>query len=442
MTYPVGISSPKQNSNKKGYAMSKNKIIALKKPGEFCKDPLTELLRNGAQRLIAEAVEAELHELLNQYIGFRNNYGHVQIVRNGYLPEREIQTGIGPVKVKVPKIRDKSGQGIKFNSALLPPYMRKTRSVEDVLPWLYLKGISTGDFQEALQALLGNEAKGLSASTISRLKRIWEEEHETWNRRSLKNKRYVYIWADGVYFTIRSDDAKQCILVIIGVTEQGRKEFIAIEDGYRESEQSWSELLLRLQAQGLRISPELAIGDGALGFWKALSKVFPQTRHQRCWVHKTANVLNKLPKVVQPKVKQALHEIWMAPTRKEAYRAFDVAISTYSGKYQKAMECLEKDKDTMLAFYDFPAVHWQHIRTSNPIESTFATVRLRTAKTRGCVARHTILSMVYKLGQSAQKKWRRLRGFKLLADIIRGVQFKDGESVDLVKEGDLNRAVV
>jgi transposase-like protein len=245
-----------------------------------------------------------------------------------------------------------------------------------------------------------------------------------------------------VYFTIRSDDAKQCILVIIGVTEQGRKEFIAIEDGYRESEQSWSELLLRLQAQGLRISPELAIGDGALGFWKALSKVFPQTRHQRCWVHKTANVLNKLPKVVQPKVKQALHEIWMAPTRKEAYRAFDVAISTYSGKYPKAMECLEKDKDTMLAFYDFPAVHWQHIRTSNPIESTFATVRLRTAKTRGCVARHTILSMVYKLGQSAQKKWRRLRGFKLLADIIRGVQFKDGESVDLAKEGDLNRAVV
>ena len=289
MTYPFGISSPKQNSNKKGYAMSKNKIIALKKPGEFCEDPLTELLRNGAQRLIAEAVEAELHELLNQYIGFRNNYGHVQIVRNGYLPEREIQTGIGPVKVKVPKIRDKSGQGIKFNSALLPPYMRKTRSVEDVLPWLYLKGISTGDFQEALQALLGNEAKGLSASTISRLKRIWEEEHETWNRRSLKNKRYVYIWAGGVYFTIRSDDAKQCILVIIGVTEQGRKEFIAIEDGYRESEQSWSELLLRLQAQGLRSSPELAIGDGALGFWKALSKVFPQTRHQRCWVHKTAN---------------------------------------------------------------------------------------------------------------------------------------------------------
>lgn len=311
-----------------------------------------------------------------------------------------------------------------------------------MLPWLYLKGISTGDFQEALQALLGSEAKGLSASTISRCKKIWEEEHETWNSRSLENKRYVYIWADGVYFNIRSDHAKQCILVIIGVTEQGRKEFIAIEDGYRESEQSWSELLLRIKAQGLRHPPELAVGDGALGFWKALRKVFPKTIHQRCWVHKTANVLNKLPKAVQPKVKQALHEIWMAPTKKDAYKAFDIAISTYSAKYPKAMECLEKDKDEMLAFYEFPAIHWQHIRTSNPIESTFATVRLRTAKTRGCVARHTILSMVYKLGQSAQKRWRKLRGFKLLAEVIRGVQFKDGERIDSLKEGEINRAVV
>lgn len=442
MTYPVGISSPKLNPNKKGYVMSKNKVIAFKKPEEISGDPLTELLRTGAQRLIADAVEAELQVLLGQHTALRNGQGHLQVVRNGYLPEREIQTGIGPVKIRVPKIRDKSHQGIKFNSTLLPPYLRKTKSVEDMLPWLYLKGISTGDFQEALQALLGSEAKGLSASTISRCKKIWEEEHETWNSRSLENKRYVYIWADGVYFNIRSDHAKQCILVIIGVTEQGRKEFIAIEDGYRESEQSWSELLLRIKAQGLRHPPELAVGDGALGFWKALRKVFPKTVHQRCWVHKTANVLNKLPKVVQPKVKQALHEIWMAPTKKDAYKAFDIAISTYSAKYPKAMECLEKDKDEMLAFYDFPAIHWQHIRTSNPIESTFATVRLRTAKTRGCVARHTILSMVYKLGQSAQKKWRRLRGFKLLAEVIRGVQFKDGERIDSLKEGEINRAVV
>jgi transposase-like protein len=422
--------------------MSQNKIIDLKKPEEFCEDPLTELLRNGARQLIADAVQVELQELLDQYSVLRNERGYLQVVRNGYLPEREILTGIGPIKVKVPKIRDKSGQRIKFNSALLPPYLRKARRVEEVLPWLYLKGISTGDFQEALHALLGIEGKGLSASTISRLKGIWEQEHETWNRRSLKNKRYVYIWADGVYFNIRSDDARQCILVIIGVTEQGRKEFIAIEDGYRESEQSWSELLLRIKAQGLSHSPKLAIGDGALGFWKALSKVFPKTKHQRCWVHKTANVLNKLPKAVQPKAKQALHEIWMAPTRTDAYKAFDIALSTYSAKYPKAMTCLEKDKDEMLAFYDFPAMHWQHIRTSNPIESVFATVRLRTNKTRGCVARHTILSMVFKLGQSAQKKWRKLRGFKLLGEVIRGVQFKDGELVDPINEDEINRAVV
>lgn len=422
--------------------MTENKIIGLKKPEEICGDPLTELLRSGARQLITDAVEVELQELLSQYSAFRNQQGCQQVVRNGYLPEREIQTGIGPVKVQVPKIRDKSGQGIKFNSALLPPYLRKTKSVEDLLPWLYLKGISTGDFQEALQALLGSDAKGLSASTICRCKQIWEEEHEIWSRRSLRNKRYVYIWADGVYFNIRSDDARQCILVIIGVTEQGQKEFIAIEDGYRESEQSWSEILLRMKAQGLIHSPELAIGDGALGFWKALRKVFPKTVHQRCWVHKTANVLNKLPKVIQPKVKQALHEIWMAPTREDAYRAFDIAVSTYSAKYPKAMECLTKDKDEMLAFYDFPAPHWQHIRTSNPIESTFATVRLRTAKTRGCVARNTILAMVYKLGQSAQKRWRRLRGFKLLAEVIRGVQFKDGERIDPLQEGELNRNVI
>jgi transposase-like protein len=422
--------------------MSKNKIIALKKPEEIFEDPLTELLRSGARKLIADAVEIELHELLRQYASLRNKQGHRQVVRNGYLPEREIQTGIGPVKVRVPKVRDRSGQGIKFNSALLPPYLRKTRSVEEVLPWLYLKGISTGDFHEALQTLLGHESKGLSASTISRCKRIWEDEHESWSRRSLASKRYVYIWADGVYFNIRSDDARQCILVIIGVTEHGRKEFIAIEDGYRESEQSWSELLLRIKAQGLKQSPRLAVGDGALGFWKALSKVFPETVHQRCWVHKTANVLNKLPKLVQPKVKQALHEIWMAPTKDDAYKAFGITVATYLDKYPKAMECLVKDKDEMLAFYDFPAAHWQHIRTSNPIESTFATVRLRTAKTRGCVARHTILSMVYKLGQSAQKRWQRLRGFKLLAEVIRGVQFKDGERIDPLEEGEPNRAVV
>lgn len=421
--------------------MDKNKIIELKTPGEISEDPLTELLRAGARKLIAEAIEAEVEDFLAQFAVFRTRQGHCQVTRNGYLPEREIQTGIGAVKVKVPKVRDKGGQGIKFNSTLLPPYLRKTKSVEELLPWLYLKGISTGDFQEALHALLGNSAQGLSSSTISRCKRTWEQEHAAWNRRCLENKDYVYIWADGVYFNIRSDDARQCILVIVGVTEQGQKEFVAIEDGYRESEQSWSELLLRLKSQGLTHGPKLAVGDGALGFWRALDKIYPETRHQRCWVHKTANVLNKLPKSVQPKAKQALHEIWLAPTREDAYKAFDTAVLTYSDKYPKAMQCLEKDKDQMLAFYDFPAVHWQHIRTSNPIESTFATVRLRTAKTRGCVSRQTILAMVYKLGQSAQKRWRKLRGFRLLAEVIQGVQFKDGERIDSSTESELNRNV-
>jgi len=421
--------------------MSESKIITLKKPGEISEDPLTDLLRTGARQLIAQAIEAELHDFLQQFAACTDTSGRRQVVRNGYLPERKIQTGVGPVSVRVPKIRDKRGKGVKFNSRLLPPYLRKTKSIEEMLPWLYLKGISTGDFQEALQALLGKEATGLSPATISRCKRLWETEHEQWSRRRFENKRYVYIWADGVYFNIRSDDARQCILVIIGVTEQGRKEFVAIEDGYRESEQSWTELLVRVKEQGLIHSPKLAVGDGALGFWKSLHKIFPQTVHQRCWVHKTANVLNKLPKMVQPKVKQALHEIWMAPTKKDALEAFETTILAYSGKYPKAMECLEKDKEQLLAFYDFPAAHWQHIRTSNPIESTFATVRLRTDKTRGCVARRTILAMVYKLGMSAEKKWRKLRGFTLLAEIIRGVQFKDGEPVTPLTEGELNRAV-
>jgi len=442
MTYPVGTKFAKTKiPTTKGYVMDKNTVVTFKKPGDISKDPLSELLRSGARQLIAEAVEAELQEFLQQYDELKNQQGNRTVIRNGYLPEREILTGIGSIPVKVPKVRDKSGQGIKFNSILLPPYIRKSKSIEEVLPWLYLKGISTGDFQEALQTLLGINAQGLSAATISRCKRVWEQEHEAWNRRSFENKRYVYIWADGIYFGIRSDDAKQCILVIVGVTEQGVKEFVAIEDGYRESEQSWTELLLRLKAQGLEEAPKLAVGDGALGFWKALSKVFPETVHQRCWVHKTANVLNKLPKSVQPKVKQALHEIWMAPTKNAACRAFVTAVSIYSAKYPKAMECLLKDKDQMLAFYDFPAAHWQHIRTSNPIESTFATVRLRTAKTRGCVSRQTILAMVYKLGLSAQKRWRKLRGFNLLAEVIRGVKFKDGEKFDPLATGELNKNV-
>ncbi len=410
--------------------MKDDTIIGFRKPGEAEKDPLTELLRAGARQLIAEAVEAELVDFLAEYQGQKDSRGRRLVVRNGYLPEREVQTGIGSVKVRVPKVRDRSGSGIKFHSGLLPPYLRRTKRVEELLPWLYLKGISTGDFQEALMALLGPDAKGLSAGTISRLKAQWQADHGKWRRRSLERKRYVYFWVDGVYFNIRSDEARQCILVIVGVTQQGRKEFVAIEDGYRESEQSWLELLLDLKERGLKRGPRLAVGDGALGFWKALSKVYGETRHQRCWVHKSANVLNKLPKGQQEKAKERLHDIWMAATREDARKAFSAFLTTYEAKYPKTAECLEKDRESLLAFYDFPAAHWQHIRTSNPIESTFATVRLRTARTRGCVSRQSILSLVYQLGMSAQKRWRRLRGFKHLAEVVAGVKFIDGVRAD------------
>ena len=411
--------------------MNNDNIIPLKQPEENNIDVLTELLRNGAKELIGQAINAELEELLAQYSENKID-GKQAVIRNGYLPKRTIQTGLGAVEVQVPKVRDKSNQGgVKFNSLLIPPYLKRTESIEELLPALYLKGISTGDFSEALKSLLGENAKGLSAGTISRLKQHWQEEHKSWSQRNLGLKKYVYIWADGVYFNIRSEEAKQCILVVIGVNEYGKKELIAIEEGYRESTQSWTELLEDIRHRGLTIAPKLAIGDGALGFWKAISKVYPQTRHQRCWVHKTANVLNKLPKSVQPKVKEALHDIWMAETRDNAYEAFDSTVKRFGDKYPGAMNCLIKDKEQMLAFYDYPAVHWQHIRTSNPIESTFATVRLRTVKTRNAVSRTTILSMVFKLTQSAEKRWQKIRGFKLLADVIDGVEFINGEKKEI-----------
>lgn len=410
--------------------MSNDNIIPLKQPEENSLDVLTELLRNGAKELISQAINAELEELLAHYSENKID-GKQAIIRNGYLPKRTVQTGVGDVEVQVPKVRDKSNQGVKFNSLLIPPYLKRTESIEELLPALYLKGISTGDFSEALKSLLGENAKGLSAGTISRLKQHWQEEHKSWSQRNLGLKKYVYIWADGVYFNIRSEEAKQCILVVIGVNEHGKKELIAIEEGYRESTQSWTELLEDIHHRGITIAPKLAIGDGALGFWKAISKVYPQTKHQRCWVHKTANVLNKLPKSVQPKVKEALHDIWMAETRDNAYKAFDSTVKRFGDKYPGAMNCLIKDKEQMLAFYDYPAVHWQHIRTSNPIESTFATVRLRTAKTRNAVSRATILSMVFKLTQSAEKRWQKIRGFNLLADVIDGVEFVNGEKKEI-----------
>ena len=415
--------------------MSKDTTTQAPIPEDGRRDDLTDLLREGAKRLIAEAVEAEVSATLSEFADYTDDAGHRHVVRNGYLPEREIMTGLGPVSVQVPKVRDRSGAGIKFTSAILPPYLRRAQSVEEVLPWLYLKGISTGDMQEALEALLGPEAKGLSPASISRLKARWEDDHRAWSGRDLSDKRYVYFWIDGVYFNVRMDEAKQCILVIIGVTEDGVKEFVAIDDGYRESEQSWLMALRDLKQRGLQIGPELAVGDGALGFWKALPKVYGQTRSQRCWVHKTKNVLNCLPKGLQAKAKAALQQIWMAPSREQAHKAFDRFVTMYQAKYPKAAECLQKDREALLAFYDFPAEHWIHIRTTNPVESTFATVRLRTAKTRGCVSRSTILALVFRLGLSAEKRWIKLKGFQRLGQVIRGVKFSDGVPIPTDQEG-------
>ena len=376
--------------------------------------------------MLLQAVEAELEAFLEHYRDPVDLLGRRAVVRDGYLPARQVMTGICPVEIRVPRTRDRSKSGICFRSSLLPPYIKRTKSVENVLPWLYLNGISTGDFNEALEAFLGEDAKGLSHPTISRLKEKWKKEYEEWRKRDLTEERYVYWWADGVYFNVRSDDAKQCILVIIGAKDTGEREFVAIEDGYRESEQSWYEVLLELKHRGLTIAPKLAIGDGAMGFWAALAKVYPETRVQRCWVYKTANVLNKVPKSIQSKMKKSLHEIWMAQTRGDAHRAFDLFVNKYEAKYPKAVKCLAKDRKEPLAFYDFPAEHWHHIRTTNPIESTFATVRLRTAKTRGCVSRATILAMVFKLGQSAAKRWQRIRGYRRLPEVIQGIKFIDG----------------
>ena len=392
---------------------------------EAISDELTELLRNGARELISRAVEAELEVFLERYESLCQPNGRKAVVRNGFLPEREIQTGIGGVAVRVPKVRDRSGRGIRFTSALLPPYLKRTKSVEEMLPWLYLKGISTGDYEEALHALLGNGAPGLSADTVSRLKKKWQGEYDFWRRRDLSGKRYVYWWADGIYSHVRMGD-RICLLVIIGATEDGRKELVAVEDGFRESSDSWLGIMTDLRSRGLSEGPSLATADGSLGFWKALSMAYPGTRHQRCWVHKTANILGKLPKSMQRRVKASLHDIWMAPGREEAEKALELTVGRYGAKYPKAMECLKGGISDLLTFYDFPAEHWIHIRTSNPVESAFSTIRLRTAKTRNCGSRETVLTMTFKLAKSAEKKWRRLKGHTLLGEIITGVRFKDG----------------
>lgn len=411
--------------------MTDSNVFDLSQPGTFA-DPLTEVLRNGARALLAQAVEAEVAALLASHADKLTDDGRARLVRHGHLPEREIMTGIGPVAVRCPRVRDRVGAGaerIRFSSAILPPYARRSKSLEVLIPILYLKGVSTGDFEEALIALLGKDAGGLSASTISRLKEAWAEEHARWSRRDLSTKRYVYFWADGIHVQARLEDQAQCLLVIIGATPEGKKELVGLSDGVRESAQSWRELLLDLKRRGLAIGPELAVADGALGFWQAIEEVWPQTRGQRCWVHKTANVLNKLPKSQQPKAKRALQEIWMAETKNEALAAFDAFVETWGVKYDKAVECLIKDRDALLAFYDFPAEHWKHLRTSNVIESAFATVRHRTVRSKGCLSNKTALAMIFKLAEAAEKTWRRLDGNNQLPKVILGVKFADGIEV-------------
>ena len=415
--------------------MGKSNVLGIQNPETV--DLVTQLIRDGAVRLIAEAIELEVETFINA-VSEKLSDGRSRVVRNGYLPERPIMTGVGAVNVKVPRVRDRgqNDEKLNFKSALIPSYMRRTATIEKVLPLLYLKGVSERDFTEVLSPIFGSSASNLSPGVISRLKSCWEEEFTTWNKRPLTGKQYVYWWVDGVGFPARDED-RRCVLVVVAVNEQGQKELLALEDGFRESTESWLELLRSLRDRGV-VPPKLVIGDGALGFWSAIKEVFPQARHQRCWFHKMGNVLDKLPKSQQAKAKSMLQEIWMAATREEAYQAFDAFIAQYEAKYPKAAECLRKDKDSLLTFYDFPAEHWIHIRTTNPIESTFATVRNRTYKVKGAFSSKTIVMMTFKLMQSAQKRWIRLRGFHHLDNVIRGVPFKDGKLVENVNESSIN----
>ena len=386
---------------------------------------LEQVLRDGARKMLLTMLEQEIQEHLARFEKYKDINGHRYVVRNGYQPEREIITGLGPVRLRKPRVHDRSGCH-RFTSTILPKFMRRVPSIDNLVPILYLKGISSGDFPCALNAILGDNVTGLSATNIVRLKQVWESEYAEWNKRDLSGKQYVYFWVDGIYFKVRLDEDRQCILVIVGATADGRKELVAIRDGYRESKHSWRELLVDLKYRGFEIAPELAVGDGALGFWSALSEVYPTTRRQRCWVHKTANILDKMPKAIQANAKSMIHEMYMAETKNDALRAYDQFLSLYKAKYHKACQCLITDKDDLFTFYDFPAQHWVHIRTTNPIESTFATVRLRTKRTKGCGSRIATLTMVFKLVQEAEKRWQRLRGYNLIPLVIQGKKFVDG----------------
>jgi putative transposase len=391
---------------------------------------LEEIARAGARKMLQQALEYEVDEYLARSSGARTEDGQRVVVRNGHLPERAIQTGVGPLFIKQPRVRDKRGLK-KFASSILPPYLRRSPSIDTLIPLMYLKGISTNDFSEVLEAILGENAKGLSPTNIVRLKESWESEYKEWSLRDLSDKHYVYIWVDGIYFNVRLQNDRPCILVIIGALPDGTKELVAVYDGHRESKESWKEVLQDLTRQGLSKAPLLAIGDGALGFWAALEEVFPSTRYQRCWVHKTANVLDKMAKSVQPHAKKLIHDMYMAPTKEDGISAFNSFIKLYEAKYPKACECLQKDQEQLFTFYDYPAEHWVHIRTTNPIESTFATVRHRMRQTKGCGSRVATMAMVFKLVTSAEQGWRKIRGYKLIEKVIRGVQFRNGEEVEI-----------
>jgi putative transposase len=407
--------------------MKKDKVVSLESriEGES-RSALDELVREGARKMLQDAIENEVAEYLERHGEVKDDQGRQAVVRNGSMPGRTLVTGAGPLAIRQPRVQDRR-EDHRFTSAILPPYLRRTPSVDALIPALYLKGISTGDFTTALEAILGENASGLSATNIVRLKQGWEEEYKEWSRRDLSGKRYVYWWADGIYFNVRLEDERTCMLVLMGTLGDGTKELIAVLDGFRESKDSWTELMRDLSRRGLKDGPKLAVGDGALGFWAALREMFPQAQEQRCWIHKTANVLDKMPKSLQAKAKSMIHEMYLAPTRKDALAAFDVFLETFEAKYPKASECLAKDKDVLFTFYDFPAEHWQHIRSTNPIESTFATVRHRTRRTKGCGSRTATLTMVFKLAREAEKHWRRINGYAQIVHILEGKKFVDGE---------------
>jgi len=414
--------------------MKEDTTIVPFRHSESIEDPLTCIAREGARRMLAEALVAEADAFVAGYSDERLADGRQRVVRHGFGPERTIQTGIGSLDVRRPKVRDRADvvsadEKARFSSNILPKWARRSRSLDALLPVLYLRGISMGDFQEALSALLGPDAANLSPGVISRLTAGWQKDYEAFLRRDLSARHYVYIWADGVYLQARMEPDAECMLVIIGATPEGRKELVGFQVGSRESTQSWRELLIDLKGRGLNVPPDLAVGDGALGFWKALEEVFPQTAHQRCWFHKIGNVVNKFPKSMSANVKSDLNDIHHAPSREQAIAALDRFEDKYGAKYEKAVNCLTKDRDALLAFFDFPAEHWDHLRTSNPIESVFATVRHRTIRTRGALSQKTAKLMVFSLIRAASKTWRRLKGRNQLPKLIQGVKFRNGVEV-------------